>query len=99
MKKRITRTVVETHEVIRMTTEEQPLLGHCPACGRESVFVRPEAAARETGISQREIFRQIEAGKIHHLERPDGGVLVCLASAVEPETELNQRKQPSGELP
>jgi hypothetical protein len=98
MKRRITRTVVETHEVIRITTEEQPLLGHCPACGRESVFVRPEVAARETGIGQREIFRQIETGRIHHLERPDGGILVCLPSVATPETELNQRKQPSGEL-
>lgn len=95
MKRRITRTIVETHEVIRMTTEEQPLLGHCPACGRESVFVRPEAAARETGISQREIFRQIEAGKIHHLERPDGGILVCFASVAP--SEPDQRNLPPGE--
>ncbi len=97
MKQRITRTVVETHEVIRITTGEQPLLGHCPACGRESAFVRPEVAARETGIGQREIFRQIEAGRIHHLERPDGGVLVCLASVAA--SEPDQRNQNSGELP
>lgn len=95
MKRRITRTVVETREVIRITTEEQPLLIHCPQCGRESAFVRPDSAARETGISQREIFRQIEAGRIHHLERPDGGILVCLASVAPPEPD--QRNLPPGE--
>jgi hypothetical protein len=95
MKKRITRTVVETHEVIRITTEEQPLLAHCPACGRESAFVRPEIAAREAGIGQREIFRRIEAGRIHYLERPDGGVLVCFASVAP--SEPDQHNLPPGE--
>lgn len=88
MKRRITRTVVETHEVIRITTEEQPLLAHCPVCDRESVFVRPEAAAREAGLSQRELFRRIEAGRIHHLEQPDGSALVCTTSITQSTHEI-----------
>lgn len=89
MKRRITRTIVETHEVIRVTAEEPPILARCPECEMETGFVRPEIAAREAEISQRELFRRIEAGRIHHLERPDGGILVCAVSAANSNTEIN----------
>lgn len=89
MKRRITRTVVETHEVIRVTAGEPPLLVLCPECGLETGYVRPEIAAREAGMSQRELFRRIEAGRIHHLESSDGGILVCTTSVTRSKNELN----------
>lgn len=84
MKRRITRTVIETREIIRVTLEEPPTVADCPVCGRETPFLRPEAAAGEAGISQRELFRRIESGAIHHLELPDGGVLICSHSLTGP---------------
>ncbi len=81
MPRRITRTVIETHEVIRISTTE-PVAGYCEACRHEGVFLTVENAVRETGLRLREIFRRIESGAVHCLELPDGMVLVCLTSLV-----------------
>ncbi len=89
MKRRITRTVIETREIIRVTSDEPPIVADCPVCGRETTFLRPEATAAEAGISQRELFRRIESGTVHHLELPDGAVLICAQSFTRPsETSL-----------
>jgi len=40
----------------------------------------PEVAARLASVSQRTIYRWIEAGSLHFTETPDGGLLVCQAS-------------------
>jgi hypothetical protein len=84
---RISKTIIETHEVARISTTE-PLAGYCEGCRHEGVFITVENAVRETGLRLREIFRRIESGGVHCLELPDGMVLVCLTSLVtEPKSE------------
>lgn len=57
--------------------------GHLPtACCEECSPVRrelvtPEEAAAAAGVHLRIIYRWIEAGMVHYLERPDGVLLVC----------------------
>jgi hypothetical protein len=92
MPRRILKTVIETHEVIRISTTE-PVAGYCEACRHESVFITVENAVRETGLRSRDIFRRIESGAVHCRELPDGMVLVCLTSLVtEPKPESVQPK-------
>jgi len=52
----------------------------CAQCGKESTFVTPTDAARISASSVREIFQLMESAEIHFIERPDGSVIVCLAS-------------------
>lgn len=55
----------------------------CRNCGYETRMSRPEDAARITGISTRKIYTQIEDGKAHFTESPDGSLMVCLRSLCE----------------
>jgi hypothetical protein len=49
-------------------------------CGAQTAFVTPESAAADASVSTRQIYRWIEAGSVHALERPDHQLLVCTAS-------------------
>jgi hypothetical protein len=65
-KAEITFEVEETFVVKpgeRMTSE------YCPNCQAVSVMTTPEILASMTGSSEREIFRLVEAGVIHFVER------------------------------
>jgi predicted RNA-binding Zn-ribbon protein involved in translation (DUF1610 family) len=72
-KERIVRTIIETHEEIRIRRTTGAV--GCPTCGR--AMVSSEALARRLGLTVREVFRRIEFGELHCVELPDGGVRVC----------------------
>ena len=78
-KSRITEIAIETEETltVRIHRTVQTL---CHACGAEVAMVRPETAARLTGLRPREIYRRVEAGTVHFRESADGNVYVCLDS-------------------
>lgn len=78
-KERIVRTIIETHEEIRIRRTTGPV--GCPACGR--LMTSPEALAQRLGLTVREVFRRIESGELHCVELPDGGVRVCDGAALE----------------
>ena len=74
---------------IDITLERQRLLivrrrialaARCAACNARSVFVTPEDAARRSGVSTRQIYRWIENGRLHAVERPEHVLLVCATS-------------------
>lgn len=46
-------------------------------------MVAAELAARAVGVSTRQVFRLIEAGRVHFFERPDGSSWVCLNTLAE----------------
>ena len=84
MKKR-TETVTETREVwvvrrARATTAGGRPPVPCPVCGGRAKMLAPEEAAAAAGLSQRELFRRVEAGRAHYSETSEGKPLVCLAS-------------------
>lgn len=52
----------------------------CEVCVEESVKLPPEIIAEILPIGTREIYRQIEAGKVHFTEIDEKRVLVCMKS-------------------
>ena len=52
----------------------------CEGCRARVRMVMPDEAARLTGTTARTIYRLVEAGRLHFLEGPEAGLLVCLES-------------------
>ncbi len=75
-----TETIIETHEVwvIRKPAGQPPVW--CPDCAARPEMLTPEEAAQLSGLSQRAIYRSIEAGSVHFLETADGRLFVCPAT-------------------
>ena len=88
-KKKITIITSETHEVlvVRKTMDKQ-IRRWCPLCSLDVDMFTPQGAATMLGTSIREIYRQLEAGKIHFCEEPSMPLLVCGDSF---RVELNNR--------
>jgi len=78
MKKRIELTI-ETFQIVRLR-KGTAVFDSCPFCAEETEMITPEFAAAISVFTTREIYRRIEAGAIHFLERRDGSLLVCLKS-------------------
>jgi len=55
----------------------------CEACSEKVVVVSVKEAAKLSGKSSREIYRQTEQGSLHSGEKPDGTLLVCVNSLLE----------------
>lgn len=78
-KKRIEITR-ESRRLLRVKLPEEALTGCCPACAAEVHWVSILEAAALLGVNEREIYRRVEAGSLHCLERSSAGVLVCFLS-------------------
>jgi len=79
MKRTIRQTLmVETEEISFLIDRSSNDYIMCPECGGESFMLRPEKLAEATQIPAREIYRLVESGSVHFLERD--GVFVCLTS-------------------
>ena len=77
-KKRVTIITSETHEVLVVRkTANRDNRRWCPACSLDVDMVSPQEAAHRLGVSPREIFRQLEAEKIHFNEEPGMPFLIC----------------------
>lgn len=95
-KKKITIITSETHEVlvVRRTTDKQ-IRRWCPLCSLDVDMFTPQGAATMFGTSIREIYRQLEAGKIHFCEEPSLPLLVCGDSF---RADLNNRDSHAGPI-
>ena len=85
MVRKSTRSVeitVETDELLIIKEQRGRAVTWCTACAGEARMLRPEAAATLWGTSVREIYRRVEAGQLHSVERPGGLLLVCVNSLV-----------------
>lgn len=78
--KRRIEIFMETRRLTIIRKGRKPLSARCSACGVEVAVVTPEQAARLAGVSPRNIYQWIEAGDLHHIERPEGSLLICLPS-------------------
>ena len=77
MKRRIEITV-ETRRVLVAAAGRVPVgESWCVACAASTPHVAPGEAARLTGTSTREVFRRIEAGRLHFTETGGGELLIC----------------------
>ena len=52
----------------------------CAECGRQVVMVNPSSAALVAQVSVREIYRWIDAKKLHFIEAASGDLYLCAAS-------------------
>jgi hypothetical protein len=83
-----TTIVIETETVTAIRPKGPGSIPmHCPACGAEVPMITIEEAAAVHGISQRQVFRDVEADQIHFAETADGAILICMNS-------LGQRCEP-----
>ena len=78
----------ETEETVVLREGAQVTVGICTGCDQEVLMATPQAAAFLLGITERHIFRLLEAGRVHFTENVR--VLVCLESvrSLDKEVEL-----------
>jgi len=77
MKRRIELSV-ETEKIT--LRGPAPAIGWCGECEKPSMRITSEQAALLAGVSERLIFRMIEAERLHHAETADGRLRICMAS-------------------
>jgi hypothetical protein len=75
--RRIRRVTIETERtlIFRSRTGQRDAL--CPECGAQRQMLIPPKAAAVAGLSERAIYRLIEAGALHFAEHANGCLLVC----------------------
>ncbi len=79
--KKQTEIVVEITENIELDAREAEFEAFCTECRRMVRMTTPKMCARLKKISEREIFRLIEARRIHFVE--NGDIRICLESVEE----------------
>lgn len=92
--KRKIRITVETHSltILRMRDNSTSAMW-CADCGSQTQSVTVELAARVCSVSQRAIFRLVQAGRLHFNETPAGELLICAESL----RRLTKRHDPQSE--
>jgi hypothetical protein len=73
-----TGIVIEIDERIAVKNAEQRFEAYCSECKKMTEMATPKTAGTLTEISEREVFRLIEAKQIHFIENTR--VLVCIES-------------------
>ena len=87
-KTRRMRITIQTERLLMMNRgrNEDSL---CPSCSSQVRMVTVDQAASMSGVNSREIYRRIEAGKLHFIETSEGSLLLCFNSM----NQTNQTKK------
>lgn len=80
LKKRKLTTITVEIERLLVISRSRSLYSLCPACGDEVPLVTVEQAASLARSTWREIYREVETGKLHFIETNSGQLLICLRS-------------------
>ena len=67
----------EKRETWRVRIDKKVRSALCPECQQEVAWVTCAEAARNLGLTEREVFRLAEQGEIHFAESDEGRLLVC----------------------
>jgi hypothetical protein len=78
MRKRRTEITIEKHELLTIRRGAKRVTAWCPECRGEVQMLTPDEAADLARLSGREIYRLVEAGRLHGTV--EGPFLICLAS-------------------
>ena len=78
--KRVRRVTVKTERTFIFRSRGSARPGWCAGCGAEVGMVSVEGAARESGLSELEVYKLVEARAVHFSEDTEGRVLICLDS-------------------
>ena len=79
---------VETERLLIIRRRYQAVEEWCEDCAALALMIRPDQAAAVSGKTLRAIFAEIESRKLHFRELPDGLILICLPSLLEPTLKL-----------
>jgi hypothetical protein len=79
MNRRTEKTVITVETFQRTVVRSRPKMRivWCDRCAAETVMLAPNEAAAHLQTTAREIFRLMEADKIHYLETTTRALLVC----------------------
>ena len=75
---------VETERLLVIRRRYQAVEEWCDSCGRKTLMIRPDQAAALSGRTLRNIFNAVELGALHFRELPDGMLLICLTTLLNP---------------
>jgi hypothetical protein len=77
LRRRTTITFEKLERCFYRLPDAEPVTAQCNGCGCEVSWLTPIQVVALTGISLRELFRQIEAEALHFHETGPGLVHVC----------------------
>ena len=80
VKKRRTTITIEKEHVLVIGRRNRAVAVWCNGCGEQVTMISVEEAAAVAGVKTRAIYREVEAGKFHFTETPDGILRICLSS-------------------
>src|SRR5262245_17685863 len=80
--KRIIEITIETRQVT-IIRRHPAVCAWCAACAEAVQMVTAEQAAVVLGLSVRAIYRQVEQGRFHFTETPEGWLRLCLNSVLQ----------------
>lgn len=75
---RKTEIEIELNETIAYKPRRELRRLFCPKCGSPADMATPLLAAITTNLTEREIFRLVEAGEVHFVETD--GIFICMES-------------------
>lgn len=77
IRKKKTRITIRSEQVFVIRRAGRNLTAWCTECDSLVNMIGPEEAMAVSGVSSREIYRWVEAGRVHFLETPEGFLLIC----------------------
>lgn len=77
-RKRVEITVETSLLIVRRSTSRTPVW--CTACSSPVRSVTPGEAAALAGVSERTVYRWVEAGRLHFMETAEQALVICLDS-------------------
>ncbi|MBI4468416.1 MAG: hypothetical protein HY650_03735 [Acidobacteria bacterium] len=81
MRRKRRRTItIDTERDLVIEQRSATAEARCEICRRSTTMVSPQKAGALAGVTQRTIYRWVEAAKLHFTESPDGHLLICLNS-------------------
>ena len=87
-KKRKTEISLEIEEAVAIRTNSS-VIADCSGCRRKMRMVAANEAGMIAKVSSRQIYRFVEAGRLHFSENQNGFLFVCLPSLHRLVSELN----------
>ena len=75
---RKTEIEIELNETIAYKPRREMRQQYCPRCGSQTDMATPLLAAVTAQLTEREIFRLVEAGEVHFVETD--GIFICMES-------------------
>jgi len=83
------QVICERERRVTIRFSNLPIERFCPQCSAETRFLTVQEAALVKQVKAREIFRLAENGQVHFDETESATLLICLASLLGLENDIN----------